>query len=152
MTRSCFVGAVGAFRSGVRAACVALLATVPVAAATAAAPENAVHIELNAAENVQSNCRLSFVIENKGDAGVDTLKLDLAVFGREGTIQRRLVVEMGPVRAAKTIVRAFDIDGDCGQIGSILVNDVTACAPGDPGACLDRLVLSSRPPAIRFFK
>jgi hypothetical protein len=130
----------------------ALLMWWPVQSSIGAAAENPIRIELNTMENVQSSCRLSFVIENKGEAPIETLKLDLAVFGREGTIQRRLIIELGPVRGSKTIVRAFDVEGDCGQIGSVLVNDVTACAPGDPGTCLDRLTLSSRSSAVRLFK
>jgi hypothetical protein len=63
-----------------------------------------------------------------------------------------LLTEMGPVRSAKTIVRTFAVDADCRQIGSILVNDVTACAPGEPGACLDGLALSSRLQALRLYK
>src|ERR1700704_6677155 len=57
-----------------------------------------IRVELNAAESVQSRCRLSFVIENKSEAAIESLKLDLAVFGRDGVIQRRLVTELGPVR------------------------------------------------------
>ena len=64
----------------------------------------------------------------------------------------RLLTEMGPVRAAKTIVRTFAVEAECRQIGSILVNDVTACAPGEPGACLDGLGLSSRLQALRLYK
>jgi len=81
-----------------------------------------------------------------------TLKLHLIVFGREGAIRHRMIVEMGPIRATKTIVRSFDVEADCGEISSILLNDVTACAPGEPGVCLDRLTLSSRSLTIRFFK
>jgi hypothetical protein len=65
---------------------------------------------------------------------------------------RRLLTEMGPVRSAKTIVRTFAVEAECRQIGSILVNDVTACAPGEPGACLDGLGLSSRLQALRLYK
>ena len=36
--------------------------------------------------------------------------------------------------------------------GAVLVNDVTACSPGDAGTCLDRLILSSRMMGVRFFK
>jgi len=117
-----------------------------------AASEEPVRVELNVVESVQSRCRLSFVIENKGEGGIETLKLDLAVFGTDGAIQRRLVAEMGPVRKAKTVVRTFELEGECGKIGSILVNDVTACAPPDASVCLDRLELLSRLPAVRFFK
>jgi len=130
----------------------ALLTLGPAQSSIATAAENPIRIELNTMENVQNSCRLSFVIENKGETPIETLKLDLAVFGREGGIQRRWVVELGPVRGSKTMVRTFDVEGDCAQIGSVLVNDVTACAPGDPGTCLDRLTLSSRSSAVRLFK
>lgn len=129
----------------------ALLAAMAVDAAAIGA-EGPINVELNAAENVQNSCRLSFVIENKSETAIETFKLDLATFGREGTIQRRMVVDMGPLRGSKTIVKSFVLENDCGQIGSLLVNDVTACAPGDPGACLDRLTLSSRVSTIRLFK
>jgi hypothetical protein len=116
------------------------------------APDEQIRVELNAAESVQSRCRLSFVIENKGETLIESLKLDLAVFSREGIIQRRLVTEMGPVVRAKTIIKAYEIESDCGQIGSILINDVAACTPGEPNLCLEKLALSSRVQNIRLFK
>ena len=117
-----------------------------------AAQDDSINVELNSVEAAQAKCRLAFVIDNKDEIALETLKLDLAVFNRDGVVQRRLVIEMGPVRRAKTMVRTFEIDGDCSQIGSILVNDVTACAPGEPGACLDRLTLTSRVSGIRLYK
>jgi hypothetical protein len=144
--------AVGFSRPG-RWVRVSLFALLSIGVATIAAADPAIHIELNAAETVQQDhCRLSFVIENNAESAIDTLKLDLALFDREGTINRRMIVEIGPLRAAKTIVRTFSVETDCGRIGSILLNDVTACSPGEPGGCLDRLALSSRPSTIRFFK
>jgi len=132
---------------------VPLFALLSIGVATVAAADPAIHIELNAAETMQQDhCRLSFVVQNSAENAIDTLKLDLALFDREGTIKRRVIVELGPLRAAKTIVRTFNVEADCGQIGSILVNDVTACAPGEPEGCVDRLTLSSRLSAIRFFK
>lgn len=132
--------------------CIPLFVLLSMDVATAAA-DSSIHVELNAAESVPpNNCRLSFVVENSGDSAIDTLKLDLAVFDREGAIQRRMIVEIGPIRATKTIVRTFNVETDCGHIGSILLNDVTACAPGEPGACLDRLTLTSRTSTIRFYK
>jgi len=130
----------------------ALIAPLTTSSPASAAAGDPIRIELNAAESVQSRCRLSFVIENKSDGAIESLKLDLAVFGRDGVIQRRLVTEMGPIRGEKTIVKAFDLDAECGQIGSILVNDVTACAPIGPEVCLDRLALSSHVPNVRVFK
>ena len=92
------------------------------------------------------------MIENKSDVPVESMKLDLVVFGSDGGILRRLLTEMGPVRPLKTIVRAFVIDAECGQIASILVNEVNACAPGNPNSCLDGLALSSRLKDPRFYK
>jgi hypothetical protein len=109
-------------------------------------------VELNSADSADNRCRLNFVIQNKSDVALESMKLDLVAFGTDGGILRRLLTDMGPVRAAKTVVRTFAVDADCRQIGSILVNDVTACAPGEPGACLDGLALSSRLQAMRLYK
>jgi hypothetical protein len=121
-------------------------------ALSAPAPDSAIRVELNAAETVQSRCRLSFLIENKSANTLDSLRLDLAVFDREGVIHRRLVTEMGPVLREKTVLKAFEIDAACAQIGSVLVNDVTACSPGDPGSCLDRMALASKVQSVRLYK
>jgi len=104
------------------------------------------------AQELQTKLGQNFVVENKGNAGLESLKLDLVVFGTDGSITRRLITEMGPIRAMKTSVRAFLVDIDCKSMGAILVNDVTACTPGNPPACLDALGLSSRVKEIRLYK
>jgi hypothetical protein len=118
----------------------------------ALAANDNVHVELNSIEGTDNRCRLNFVIENKSPVALESMKLDLVAFGTDGSILRRLIAEMGPVRPAKTIVKTYAVDADCRQLGSILVNDVTACAPGEPGACLDGLALSSRLQALRLYK
>ena len=80
------------------------------------------------------------------------MRLDLVVFGSDGGILRRLLTEMGPVRPAKTMVRSFLVDAECRQLGAVLVNDVAACVPGEPAACLDGLALSSRLKGVRLYK
>jgi hypothetical protein len=130
----------------------ALIALQVLLPAGAVAADEKVLVELNSIESADNRCRVNFVVENKSDTAIDSLKLDLVAFGTDGGIMRRLIIEMAPVRAAKTIVRAFAIDAECRQLGAILVNDVTACAPGEPGACLDGLGLSSRVKALRLYK
>lgn len=134
---------------GVLHALVVLQVLVPICAFAAG---EKVRIELNSIENADKHCRLNFVIENKSHVAIESMKLDLVAFGGDGGILRRLITEMGPVRAVKTIVRTFVFDDECRQLGSILVNDVTACTPGEPGACLDGLALSSRVKTLRFYK
>jgi hypothetical protein len=132
---------------------VVALAMLVAAAAGQAAPLEPLRIELNALETAaEGRCRASFVIENKAQTALDSLRLDIAFFNRNGIVKRILSTEMGPLRAAKTVVKAFAVEDPCDDIGSILVNDVTACAPGEAAQCLDRLTLSSRIEKVRFYK
>ena len=125
----------------------------PVMAAAAPAPsEDPIRLELNAVATAQNRCNLSFVIENKSETPIETLKLDLGIFSRAGIIQNRVNIELGPVLRMKTMIKGFVIDGECGQVGSMLVNDILACSPGEPNFCLERLVLSSRVQSVRLFK
>jgi hypothetical protein len=133
----------------VRGALVVLSLLVPI---WAHAADDKVLLDLNSIESPENRCRMNFVIENKSELALDSMKLDLVVFGADGGIMRRLITEMAPLRAMKTVVRTFVVDAECRQIGAILVNDVTACTPGDPNACLDRLQLSSRVKDIRLYK
>jgi hypothetical protein len=128
------------------------LLALPLTGPCAFAADDPLHVELNAIENTEGRCRLTFVIENKGKAAVESLKLDLALFNTEGAVYRRMLVDMAPVRPAKTVVKTFSTEGDCAQLGSLLVNEVTACQPGDPAACQDQLSLTSRVKNVRFFK
>ena len=93
--------------------------------------EHNVRVELNTLESTETHCRLTFVIENKA-AKLDSLKLDLVVFNTESIVYRRIITELGPVRAGRTIVRIFEVEAKCAQIGAVLVNDVAACVPGEP--------------------
>jgi hypothetical protein len=114
--------------------------------------EDMARLELNTVENLENRCSMTFLIENKTSQAIDSLKLDLALFNPEGMIQRRMVIEMGPVRGMRTNVRTYSTDGNCSQIGAILVNDGTTCAPGEAAACLDGLALSSRVKTIKLYK
>ena len=127
------------------------LSLLPLAKAPARAADE-VRNELNAMETAENRSRLTFVIENKAAQNIDTLKLDFAMFNTDGAVYRRIIFDMAPVRANKTIVKTYAIDGDCAQLGSLLVNEVTACTPGEPAACLDGLTLSSRVKNVRLYK
>ena len=118
--------------------------------ASTAAMAASVSVELNTVESADNRCRLTFVIENKNKETLDSLKLDLAVFTPQRIVQRRVATELGPVRGGKTIVKTFALEGACGEIGSILVNDVT-CAPKTE-ACIDAVELSSRIKNVRLYK
>jgi hypothetical protein len=135
-----------------RAALRALLLLQALVPAHALAADEKLSIELNSIEATENRCRVNFVVENKSNIALESMKLDLVTFSVDGALLRRLLIEMGPVRATKTLVRTFVFDDECRQIGALLVNDVAACAPGEPGACLDGLALSSRLKALRLYK
>ena len=116
------------------------------------AADQEMSVELNGGELVNNRCQLTFVVENKGKTAVDSLRLDLFVFNKENRVYRRMVTEMGPVRGEKTVVKLYAVDGPCTDIRSVLVNDITACAPAKPDACLDNLALSSRMEGVKFYK
>src|SRR5262249_61753744 len=84
---------------------------------TLAQAEELSRLELNAAETANNRCLLTFLIENKTSKAIDSLKLELGLFNPEGVIQRRMIIEMGPVRGMRTIVRTFPAEGECGQTG-----------------------------------
>lgn len=102
-------------------------------------------LELNKAEEAGGKCRLSFVMQERAGAQLQSLKTDLVVFQKDGAIGKRLSAELGPVRARKTSVKIFDIDMPCADMSGLLLNDVTACGPDrTPDACLDGLKPSTR--------
>ena len=126
----------------------ALAVMLALAGATAGAGDAArIGVELNKLEAAGEVCRSYVVVDNGLGGDLASLALDLVVFDGEGVIARRLAVELGPVPAAKTRVKVFDIEGvACAAIGRFLVNGVLACDGGhstDTG-CGARLELSSR--------
>jgi hypothetical protein len=122
------------------------------ALSTPASAKDEITLELNKLELVKDVCQAYFLIEEKAGQPLQSLKADLIIFGKDGGIAKRLIAEMGPVRAKKTSVKVFAIEMPCTEISAVLLNDVTSCTPeATTEACLDRLALSSRLP-IRFYK
>lgn len=114
------------------------------APATADAPK--VDVELNKLEPQDKGCRAFFVVSNDTAAEYDAFKLDLVLFQPDGVINKRLIVNLAPVRAQKKTVKQFDLEGTpCEQVGSFLVNDVIECkAPAGPvEGCLAGLTVKT---------
>jgi len=105
-------------------------------------------VELNKMEeHGAGGCRLSFVFRNGTDERLDNFKLDLVMFGQDDVIARRLIVDASPLRPGKTTVKLIDVDGlACGDIATILVNDLPGCVLGreDSRDCIEVVALQSR--------
>ncbi|MFO7954094.1 Tat pathway signal sequence domain protein [Thioalkalivibrio sp.] len=117
------------------------LMLVPPGVASAGDPA-AISVQLNKLESDGADCRAHLVLENGLEDALESLQLDLVVFDGDGIIQRRTVIEMAPLRAGSTSVRAFRMaDTACESVGRILVNDVAACEgpEGEMEDCADRI-------------
>ena len=133
------------------AAIVAMAAALAIARPAAAqeasaAPAGKVMLELNKTEDQANGCRVYFVLDNTTADSFEAFKLDLVVFAPDGVILRNLATEMAPLRAAKRVVKMFDLaDLACNRIGSLLVNDVLECRAAEPRSdCVDLLAVDTR--------
>lgn len=117
---------------------------------------NNVSIDLNKLETQNGNCRLTMVLVNGRAEAAQSLRADLVMFGADGVVAKRLAVDLAPIPANKTIVKAFDVAGlGCDGIGSILLNDVPSCqfanAKAAETSCLEAVSVSSKA-GPKFFK
>lgn len=127
----------------------AVLAAVPAASGEEAAPEvpAVVEVELNKLEPRGDGCQAWLVARNPGPVAHQSLRLDVVLFGADGVIATRLAVEIGPLPADKTLVKAFVVEGvACDSIGAALLNDVLSC--GGDAPCLDAVRPVGRAPLI----
>ena len=94
----------------------------------AAVAGGALAIELNAANQQQSACRLSFLVKNGLRKNLSSLVIELVLFGHDGTLLRLLSASVGAMPVSKTRLKQYDVqDLTCDRIGRILLNEVTSC-------------------------
>jgi hypothetical protein len=123
----------------------------------AAADTPALAVELNKLESYDKGCRAYLVVNNASDTSYQAVKIDLVLFQPDGVIARRFAVDLAPLKAAKTTVKLFDIEGlACDKISSLLVNDVLDCKTdaGTVPECLAHMTLTSvaGPALTKFIK
>jgi hypothetical protein len=131
-----------------RALCLSAVMT----ATAAMAAEEYFHVELNVLEPSEGRCFLTFVTENKRATNFAALKVRFSIFNTQGIRSRGLAVDLGPLRAKRTVERTFGVDGECTTIGRVLLSEVSDCAPGEREACEDGIELASKVDAVRFYK
>jgi len=116
-------------------------------AGAAAAEEKSLLIELNKTEDRGGGCLASFVVQNKLGQTLDRFSLDLFIFDKDGIIARQVLLDMAPLRKAKTTVANFAlVQIPCENIGKVLVNNIPSCRSEDGNLldCLADLKVSSR--------
>ncbi|RYH04472.1 hypothetical protein EU805_03665 [Salipiger sp. IMCC34102] len=112
-------------------------------AAQEAAPEAPLSVALDAADQVETACRLTFVARNEAEAGVEALVIETVAFDLDGGVSRIALFDFGALPAGLPRVRQFDLpDTDCAALSSLLVNGVQTCEGGE--ACEMPPSVSSR--------
>ena len=116
-----------------------------------AAADEKVLVELNNIESADNRCRLNFVVENKSRVAIESMKLDLVVRHRwrysappdhrDGPGARGQDRRAGLHRGRRLSSARRGVGQRRGGL-----------RPGEPGACLDGLGLSSRIKALRLYK
>ena len=106
-----------------------------------------VTLELNRLEPLKTGCRMHMVLGNSSDIRYAGFRLDLVIFGKDGVVALRTILDASPLRASKTSVHAFDVATlGCEQFGRMLLNDVVDCrtagAPVDD--CVSSVSVASR--------
>jgi hypothetical protein len=80
-------------------------------------------------------CQVTMVVRNGTGREFRSLQTDLVTFGPDGVVNGRLLVELGPLPAGKTSLRAFDFpEVACEGIDRVLLNEVPACEDAAGGA------------------
>jgi hypothetical protein len=93
-----------------------------------AAPDPALSLQLNAAEPSDKGCRLTFVVTNKLGGDLTRAAFELALFNKDGVVDRLTVLDFRDMPQGKTKVSRFDLSGaDCDNISRVLINQVTEC-------------------------
>lgn len=105
-------------------------------------------VELNRLEGAGNACRGYFLLRNKLPERVSELRLDVFLFDRKGVVVRRVGLTFPDLRPDRAKVVLFDLaEGDCADIGRVLVNDVIVCT-GAAGApikdCAELIGTSTR--------
>ena len=122
------------------------LATVP-AVAQDATPEPSLTLDLNALQpSDKGGCRLTFVVTNNLPTPVDRAAYEMALFDKQGVVDRLTVLDFKDMPAGKTKVSRFDLAGtDCAGISRVLINDATGCTGEgtDAKACMSSLKTTS---------
>ena len=122
-----------------------LLASPVAALAQSAIPPATIELELNKSQAEEDGCSLYFVARNRNAAAFEELRLEFIVFDKQGSISRRLVADLGPLKPSRTTVKVFKTADKCEAIDGLLINSAKSCGAQVPlEQCLDGIKPSSR--------
>lgn len=104
-----------------------------------------VSIELSAAEDVGTACRMSFLITNGHAVDIEQAIYEIVLFGASGGVAQMTLLDFRDLPAGRPRVRQFQFEGlACADIPRVLINGADTCTGAPEGGCIDNLHLSTR--------
>ncbi len=111
-------------------------------------PGGKLTVEMNKFEPADGGgCRAYFLFQNQTGTSFEAFQMSLAIFNKDGVIDRLLAIDAAPLPVARTTLKLFDIPGiACPDISQVLLHDIPACKPqnGENQDCFPLIELKSR--------
>lgn len=104
-------------------------------------------VELNTVQDVNSACRLTFLINNATGTAIDQAVFETVIFDTQGSVVSLSLFDFRDLPSDRPRVRQFDLSGTtCETVGRTLINGASTCVVGgaDSDLCQKALTLSSR--------
>ncbi|WP_271951786.1 hypothetical protein [Ruegeria faecimaris] len=110
-------------------------------------PSAGLLMELNNLQQVDGNCRLSFLVQNQTGAEIEAASYEAVVFDAQGNVVSLTLYKFRDIPAGRLRVRQFSIaDMSCGDVGRILINGSNTCTVegAESDLCDAALTLNNR--------
>lgn len=104
-------------------------------------------LELNAVQDVEGACRVTFVANNSTGSAIDKAVFETVIFDTSGAVVRLSLFDFRELPKGRPRVRQFDVPGmTCDTIGQTLINGTNTCIANgvESDICRDGLNLLSR--------
>lgn len=105
-------------------------------------------IEINKFEEIEGGgCRAFFLFQNNTPTSFEGFEMSLAIFNKQGVIDRLLTIDAAPLPVARTMLKLFEVPQiACTDIGQVLLHDVPVCKPqnAENTDCYPLIDLSSK--------
>lgn len=94
--------------------------------------EGGLYMEINKLEQRDDLCVAYVRFSNKSETEFSEFKSELFAFNKEDVITAHFLADFQQVMANKTVVKLVPMkDTVCSEVGSVLLNRMTACKSGD---------------------
>ncbi|MEM9498761.1 MAG: hypothetical protein AAGA28_12640 [Pseudomonadota bacterium] len=116
-------------------------------AQSAQSPPSQLFLELNAVQDVENACRLTFVARNGTGTDIEKAVFETVIFDKSGGVVRLSLFDFRDLPTDRPRVRQFDLSGmACTDVGQALINGANTCVVdgADSAVCQDSLSLGSR--------